>query len=324
MARDRGDWAGFAAECTSSLMLKPGFAPALADLEVAEFGQGHDAAGVAAGRAFLAAKQSSRRDMGEPVRSILAADDAAWMASTARDVPQAVSSSRSLLSLPLSPSWRDIGLEEQASALLIDHDPNAARRVAAGIAEDSVRSRMLGQIAASEADPSGVALLRRAIAGDPTGGYANITVLGSRTAWLALALARSGDLAGAATTIGTTPLDCTFCVRVRGIVASLAGRTADAEHWFATAIGQAPELPQGYVERGGARLQAGDVEGALADAKNAARYGPHDPDAQKLFGDVLARKGRWDDARDRYEAALRLAPAWTAARQARDAATARN
>ena len=134
-------------------------------------------------------------------------------------------------------------MEQRASALTIDHNCNAARLAATAIAVDSKRFRMLGQIAVSEGDPYGIALLSRSISGDQTGNDGNVTVLGSRTAWLALAQARSGNLAGAAATIDTTPLDCTLWIRVRGIIASLARRTAETERWFATAIGQALDLP---------------------------------------------------------------------------------
>ena len=78
VARNKGDNAGYAAECILALALKPGFAPALGDLEAAEFSQHHDTAGSAAGRAFFVAKESFRSEMGKPDRSILAADDAVW------------------------------------------------------------------------------------------------------------------------------------------------------------------------------------------------------------------------------------------------------
>ena len=108
---------------------------------------------------------------------------------------------------------------------------------------------------------------------------------------------------------------------MRGIVASLAGHGAEAEHWFGIAIEQAPDLPQAYVDRGETRLRTNDIDGALADAAAAVRRGGAYPDAAKLFGDVLAKQGKWREARSRYEAALRLAPAWVAARRAEDAAS---
>ncbi|MDE2357594.1 MAG: tetratricopeptide repeat protein, partial [Alphaproteobacteria bacterium] len=69
--------------------------------------------------------------------------------------------------------------------------------------------------------------------------------------------------------------------------------------------------------RGQARLNWGDLAGALSDAQTAARLSPHDPDALKLWGDVLARQGEIKPALAKYDAALKLAPNWTDLKQAR-------
>lgn len=139
---------------------------------------------------------------------------------------------------------------------------------------------------------------------------------------LALAQAHAGNLAGASSLIASTPIDCYACLEARGQIAAIAGNPAEAERWFAAAIGQSPDLPLAYVERGRTRLDHGDVVGALSDAEAASRLGPHFADALKLSGDALARQGRGREALAKYDAALGEAPAWMALKQARATAFA--
>jgi tetratricopeptide (TPR) repeat protein len=106
-------------------------------------------------------------------------------------------------------------------------------------------------------------------------------------------------------------------MRARGIVAAARGDRRQAESWFAEAIRQGPDLPQAYTDRGAARLAWGSVAGALTDARRANAVSPRNADALKLWGDVLAGQGRWQEAVAEYDAALPFAPAWAALRQAR-------
>jgi tetratricopeptide (TPR) repeat protein len=140
---------------------------------------------------------------------------------------------------------------------------------------------------------------------------------------LAIAQAHTGNAAASGASIAFTPLDCYSCLRARGIAASLAGDHPRAERWFADAIRLGPDLPWAYVERGRARLDAGDTGGALSDAETAARLGPHFADALKLSGDTRARQGRWSEAIASYDSALAEAPAWAGLKHARAAALAR-
>ena len=73
-------------------------------------------------------------------------------------------------------------LDERASALTAAHDPDAARGVVAGITDDQERTTLLGLIAASENDPSAIALLRRSLAGPERDFGWAVPVLGSKTA----------------------------------------------------------------------------------------------------------------------------------------------
>jgi tetratricopeptide (TPR) repeat protein len=140
---------------------------------------------------------------------------------------------------------------------------------------------------------------------------------------LAKARALTGDVASAEAAIATTPLDCYLCVRVRGQVAAQARDWPAADRWFAEAARQAPSLPAAYAEWGEARLARGDLAGAIAKFALAHEKGPRYADPLKGWGDALARQGRWGEARERYDQALALAPAWQALIQARAAVARR-
>jgi tetratricopeptide (TPR) repeat protein len=144
-----------------------------------------------------------------------------------------------------------------------------------------------------------------------------------RNVWIhpleALALAQTGDVAGAQALIATTPPDCYLCVRVRGRIAAQKRDWAAADLWFAEAIRQAPSLPFAYAERGETRLARGDVGSAIADFAVAHLRSPHFADPLKGWGDALARQGRRRDALAKYDEALRYAPAWLELLEAKDA-----
>jgi tetratricopeptide (TPR) repeat protein len=85
----------------------------------------------------------------------------------------------------------------------------------------------------------------------------------------------------------------------------------------------AVKLPQVYVDRGQARLDRGEVAGALADATQAAALIPQDGDAWKLWGDVLAKQGHAKEALAIYGEALKYAPHWVQLKDARQEAAMR-
>jgi len=148
-----------------------------------------------------------------------------------------------------------------------------------------------------------------------------------RNVWIhpleALAMARTGDVAGAQALIATTPADCYLCLRARGGIAAQMRDWAAAERWFAEAIRQAPSLPLAYAERGEMRLARDDVAAAIADFTIAHRRSPHFADPLEGWGDALARQGRRRDALAKYDEALKYAPAWPELLQARDATARR-
>ncbi len=126
----------------------------------------------------------------------------------------------------------------------------------------------------------------------------------------ALAQAKTGDGAGADALIATTPLDCYFCVRIRGQIAAIKGDWPAAEHWFAEAVRQAPSPPFAYAEWGQMRLAKGDLAGAIAEFTLSRQKGPHFADPMEFWGEALMRQGDYAGALAKFEAAGEDAPNW--------------
>jgi hypothetical protein len=128
--------------------------------------------------------------------------------------------------------------------------------------------------------------------------------------WLALAEARTGDVAGARALAAMGPLDCYLCVRVRGQVAEAAGDRAGADRWFAEAVRQGPSLPFADLEWGQAELARGDVAGATAAFSRSHALSPQFADPLEAWGEALAAAGDTKAAAGKYAAADRIAPQW--------------
>ncbi len=154
---------------------------------------------------------------------------------------------------------------------------------------------------------------------------------------LAYAEAMTGDTASATALISQTPTDCYLCVRMRARIAAAAATAAHAagnpaaaasdaataNHWFAEAVRQAPDLPMAYYEWGQALLARGDLSGAAREFSLAHDRGRHFADPLKAWGDVLAKQGDFKQALAKYDEALKDAPDWAALKQACDAAAGR-
>jgi tetratricopeptide (TPR) repeat protein len=130
------------------------------------------------------------------------------------------------------------------------------------------------------------------------------------TPLLALAMAKTGDVAGAEALIGPTAPDCYLCLRVRGRIAAERRDWPAAERWFAEAARQAPHVPLAFAEWGEMRLAKGDVDGAIAKLDEAIRLGPRFADPLELMGEALMRKGDYAGAAARFRQAERYAPHW--------------
>lgn len=296
----------------------PDFSPATAVLEGSSNLLGHEQA--AADLATVYLRQVAKRN------GYIAASEVVQMTADTRNggdefAGDYLAAARGDQALASSPGrLQSNGLSNLPVDLAWAHDLAAARSAAADLAAtDSNRDFALGLAALETGDPAAVSLLaetRRIDESQPASRESSLTF---DTPWLALAMARSGDLAGATALAATTPADCYLCVRMRGAIAELAGDRKAADHWYGEAIRQGPRLPQAYAERGAVRLARGDVAGALADAQAANKAGPHFADALKLWGDALARQGDGSGARAKYDEALKYAPAWVQLRTARAA-----
>jgi tetratricopeptide (TPR) repeat protein len=126
----------------------------------------------------------------------------------------------------------------------------------------------------------------------------------------ALVEARSGDLAKAQATAATLPADCYRCQRVRGTVAAMAGDRAASRQAFAAARAIAPMLPMADLDEGRARLDQGDLKGAIASFTAANRLGPKWADPLAYWGEALLAQGDAKGADAKFAAAARLAPRW--------------
>lgn len=90
-----------------------------------------------------------------------------------------------------------------------------------------------------------------------------------------------------------------------------------------------PTYAEAYHQRAQAHYLADRYDPALRDAKRAVRLNPYHFEAVALEGHCLGALGRWADAVQHYQAALRINPRMTAVRRAmrgvrdRSAATTR-
>ena len=127
---------------------------------------------------------------------------------------------------------------------------------------------------------------------------------------LALAQARTSDIAAARATIGKTAFDCYTCLVVRGQIAAIAGDRKQAEAWFSRAIAFAPSPPFAYADWGQMLLAVHDYDGAIAKFSLARDKGPHFADPLEMWGEALIAKNRSDLAVAKLAEAAKYAPNW--------------
>ena len=143
----------------------------------------------------------------------------------------------------------------------------------------------------------------------------NIAARDVLRAMLAEAFARTGRHGEAATLVNVMPLDCDYCLRVRGLAAAFAGRPAEADHWLGELARRTPSLPIAHEAWAEAKLFRRDYAGAIREAAAAHAVGPRWAEPLKHWGDALAARGKWSDAAAKYALALERAPNWAALRQ---------
>jgi tetratricopeptide (TPR) repeat protein len=128
--------------------------------------------------------------------------------------------------------------------------------------------------------------------------------------WLAYAWTKTGRLGDAEALISKTPLDCTLCLEMRGLIAEAKGDAAGAAHWFDAAIRDAPSLPFSETDWGVLLLSQGDYDGAILKFTGANRRSPHFADALELWGEALIAKSRSDLALAKFAEATKCSPNW--------------
>ena len=129
-------------------------------------------------------------------------------------------------------------------------------------------------------------------------------------AWYALALAGEGDFAAAWRVIGPTPGSCDVCLRTRGRIAAMQKDWNRAKYWFALAAKRAPSVPYADSDWARARLDSGDVAGAIQKAEAAHAIGPHFADPLEIWGEALMAKNQSHLALAKVQQAALYAPNW--------------
>ena len=123
-------------------------------------------------------------------------------------------------------------------------------------------------------------------------------------------LAYAGRLKDAQAIAATLPLDCDNCAVTRMVIAALARDYPAAFHWLAEARRWGGDTPFQPTRLGQILVDQGKYPQALQLADEAIRAGPKYADARKLKGDALRKLNRLDEAVDSYRAAEQGAPRW--------------
>lgn len=163
--------------------------------------------------------------------------------------------------------------------------------------------------ASLSAEPSGVMLLREAVAGDP-----------SRAAWradLGAALALGGRGAEAeAQYAAALALDPGLgrASNNLGLLLEKRGRAAESRARFAAALLDPSSRAEANHNLGNARLRAGRPLEAERRFREALRLDPAIAQSRVNLGNILAQRGEFKAAADQYRAALKTAPRLVEAR----------
>jgi tetratricopeptide (TPR) repeat protein len=130
------------------------------------------------------------------------------------------------------------------------------------------------------------------------------------TVQLAFALMMTGDLAGAAAILDSTPLDCDRCLIGRGQLAAAKGDAAGAARCFAKAAAITPSLPQAPFEWGRVKLARNDKAGAIKLFEMAHKLGPRWAEPFDYWGRALLAGGDAKGAAAKFRQADKYAPKW--------------
>ena len=127
---------------------------------------------------------------------------------------------------------------------------------------------------------------------------------------LAEADAYLGRLDEAKTLIASTPLDCYRCLVSRAEIAGLERDWPAADRWWAELDRQNPTRPLAQAGWARSRLERGDLDGAIAEAREGNRRSRHFADPLEIWGEVLLRKGDLAGAVGKFAEADANAPRW--------------
>ena len=193
----------------------------------------------------------------------------------------------------------------RARALAAMHEVTAAEQLGAGPLDTnsyqgiSARGETLG-------DWAGTARRLELEGRDPgLAGDAQRTVV---LPLLAQAYAHLGRIEEAKRLAAATPVDCYRCLSARGEIATLEHDWPAADHWWAELDRHSPNKPPtGWAA---SLLARGDLDGAIAKAREAHRRNPHFADALELWGEALMQKGDFASAAVEFAEADKYAPRW--------------
>lgn len=152
--------------------------------------------------------------------------------------------------------------------------------------------------ASLSAEPTGIMLLREAVAGDP-----------SRTAWradLAAALAKSGSSKEAEAEYAAALARAPGLGRARnnlGLLLEARGLKEEAEAQYRAALRDASSRAEANHNLGNARLRAGKPLEAERSFREALRLDPGLAPSRVNLGNILVRRGKFDAAAAQYRAA---------------------
>lgn len=246
--------------------------------------------------------------------------DKAFVASTLGDYVTAAAMDEDIRQLPDSGGSQTQAAADEALDAAFDHDLLRARGILAGIQAVDVNQRVNLWF-----QSAGVAFLARdwrtlarlldnttVFRLAPASYRPVLQAILARIPASALAEARAqqGDLAGAHQLIADTPLDCYYCVRMRGKIDTIAHNWTGAAYWFAFAVHEAPSVPMAFNDWGTMLLKKSDVNGAISMFNAAVVRGPRFADPREGWGEALMHENRSDLALAKFEAANRFAPNW--------------
>jgi tetratricopeptide (TPR) repeat protein len=129
---------------------------------------------------------------------------------------------------------------------------------------------------------------------------------------LAIATARLGRVPEAEGLIAQTPIDCSYCLEYRGVIAALRRDWSSADRWFAEAVRQDPSGPGALDDWGLSLVDRGDPQSAIGKFEQAHHAAPHLADPLELWGEALMRTGDEAGAVARFAEADKYAPRWGA------------